>query len=133
MIDDYRDLVLETEIQILSHALVNKYNLEEVKEYKFQRPELIPLFEEIRDIQANNYEPVIEALWDKYPIVYGRLNPHTHNSPRSLMEVAKLGKARIYTYDQLMLFLARVADEYKPLEVTLDAIIHNMRMIKGRL
>lgn len=129
MIDGYRDLVLSTEIQILNHVLATKQRIE----YKFQFVELHKLYDEIIDIHSNNYEPVIQSLWDKYPIVYGSLKEHQHSNFNALLAVAKKGKARIYVFNQLMVHLGRVADDGKPLDVILDSIIHNMRMIKGRL
>lgn len=133
MIDNYRDLVLETEIQILNHALVDKYHLEEVKGYKFQRPELKPLFEEIQDIQANNYEPVIQALWDKYPIVYGRLIVQQHSNIKAVLSVARRCKARIYLYDKVTTHLANIATDTQPLEVVIDKMIADLRTVRGAL
>lgn len=133
MIDEYRDLVLETEIQILNHALVGMYEAKEVVAYKFQFAELKTLLEEIVDIHTNNFEPVIQALLDKYPIVYGRLRVCPHSNLKMLLAVAKKGKARIYVFNQLTVHLGRVSDDGKPLEVILDKIIADMRMIKGVL
>lgn len=133
MIDDYRDLVLETEINILNHALVDKYNLEEVKGYRFQRPELKPLLEEIQDIQVNNYEPVIQALWDKYPIVYGRLRVHHHSNINALLKVAIRCKGRIYLYNKVTTHLANIATDTKPLEVLIDKMIAELRTVRGAL
>lgn len=133
MMDDYRDLVLQTEIKILNHLLDDKYNINDVKDYKFQRPELKPLFDEIIDIHANNHEPVIQALWDKYPIVYGSLTPRTHSDIKKVLAVAKLGKARIYTYNKMVEHLGMIATTGYPLEVTIDNIIHDMKTIKGAL
>jgi len=133
MIDEYRDLVLETEIQILNHALVDKFCLEEVKAYKFQRPELKPILDEIQDIQNNNYEPVIQALWDKHPVIYGRLKTHKHSDILKLLSVAKLGKARIYTYNKLVEHLAYVATDTRPLAAILLKIITDMKIVRGAL
>ncbi len=133
MIDDYRDLVLTAEIQILNHALVDKYHLEEVEGYKFQRPELKPLLAEIQGIHANNYELVIQALWDKYPTVYGRLEEHAHSDIKKLLSVAKLGKARIYTYNKLLEHIAWVATDTRPLASILLKIITDMKIVRGAL
>ena len=129
MIDDYRDLVLSTEIQILNHLLASRDPIE----YKFQFTELKTLYDEIIDIQANNLEPVIQALWNKYPIVYGQLREHQHSNPRMLLKVAKQGKARIYTFNTLMVHLGKMADDGHPLSQLIDGVIHDMRVIKGRL
>lgn len=133
MIDEYRDLVLKTEIYILNHALVDKYHLEELKGYKFQRPELLPLFEEIQDIQANNYEPVIQALWDKYPVVYGRLIVQQHSNINALLKVAIRCKGRIYLYDKVTRHLANIASDTKPLEVVIDNMIAELKTVRGAL
>jgi len=133
MIDNYRDLVLETEIQILSHALADKYNSNDVKDYKFQRPELKPILDEIQDIHVNNYEPVIQALWDKYPIVYGRLIVHHHNNIKTLLRVAIRCKARIYLYNKVTTHLANIATDTKPLEVVIDKMIAELRTVRGAL
>ncbi len=133
MIDDYRDLVLETEINILSHALVDRYHLEDVKGYKFQRSELKPLFEEIQDLQVHNHEPVIQALWDKYPVVYGRLNSHSHSNIKALLKVAIQSKGRIYLYDKVSTYLASIATDTKPLGVQIDGMITDLRTVRGVL
>jgi len=133
MIDAYRDIVLNTEIQILSHALASKDCIEQVKNYKFQNKGLKDIMYDIRDIQDNNYQPVVQVLWDKYPMIYGILQVKEHSNVKTLLNVATKTKARIYTYDRLMIHLGHVAGTYTPLVDILGEAIHDLKTVRGAL
>ena len=132
MIDEYRSLVLSIEIQILSHALASKNCREQVKNYKFQNTGLKDIMSEIKDSQDNHYEPAIQALWDKYPIIYGTLQVKEHSNIKMVLNVGTKAKARIYIYDKFMIHLGHVAGTYTPLVDILGEAIHDLKTVRGR-